>query len=343
MTASSLTHIPLSIGSALLALSGRGLSWGAAQVMAAPMASAVLFTASGLVLMAGTNALYLQEGKHPAPMFSVQGQQAADAPPAIAPVMATPPIRPEGLEMASVPPPASASPTPAPQPEPPSESTPAIGNADIAELQERLSAMGLFDGTVDGYYGPKTADAIRAFEARSGLPRTGAASPDVLRAVRSAGDQSSAAPVPTPSPAPEPTPVAAPAQTAVASAPSSSDDIASLIAAAPVEQRPAPEPAPAAAPAPVQAVAAPEPQAEAVASVAASDQEAIPPARDRELVRAVQSGLLRLGFMHAPATGVLDDTTAQAIRKFQIFHNYRVTGEITPQLLDRLALAGGNS
>ena len=61
-----------------------------------------------------------------------------------------------------------------------------IGNADIAAMQEKLKQLGLFDGTVDGYYGPKTADAIRAFEQRHGLPRTGAASPQVIEAVRGA-------------------------------------------------------------------------------------------------------------------------------------------------------------
>jgi protease YdgD len=50
----------------------------------------------------------------------------------------------------------------------------------IAELQARLAGDGLFDGKVDGRYGPDTERAIEAFEKREGWTVTGLATTRVL-------------------------------------------------------------------------------------------------------------------------------------------------------------------
>jgi peptidoglycan hydrolase-like protein with peptidoglycan-binding domain len=58
-----------------------------------------------------------------------------------------------------------------------------VGNKQVFELQKKLTELKLFNGTVDGFYGPMTARAIRAFEERNGMPPTGAISNEVMDAI----------------------------------------------------------------------------------------------------------------------------------------------------------------
>ncbi|GAB7031456.1 L,D-transpeptidase family protein [Streptomyces platensis subsp. malvinus] len=54
----------------------------------------------------------------------------------------------------------------------------------VRELQARLTQLGLFDRTPTGYYASATAAAVRAFQKRQGLPRTGTVQPAAWRALR---------------------------------------------------------------------------------------------------------------------------------------------------------------
>lgn len=45
---------------------------------------------------------------------------------------------------------------------------------DIRDAQARLAELGLYKGAIDGRMGPKTSEAVRNFQARSGLEATGA-------------------------------------------------------------------------------------------------------------------------------------------------------------------------
>lgn len=307
---SALVQIPLAAGAGAASLAGRAVAWGAGQFARSPMASTGLILASGLMLMAATNAMFFQDGRHPAPLF-VTGSTAAiiDIPEPIRPVVVEPqtiPERPvEELAVATPQPVAAAS----------EAAAPAIGNQDIADLQEKLRALGLFNGDVDGYYGPRTADAIRAFESRFGLPRTGAATPQVIDAVRKAQVQAPQATAPIPTVAAEP-PV---------------DEIAPLIAemrgeAAPVETTP---------------------ERETIADISPDLPVSTPTAEpsgpavlNGDLVSDIQRGLTRLGFLQGPINGVADEATARAIRQFQIFNNYRPTGEVSATLRQMLVEAG---
>src|SRR5690606_971328 len=58
-----------------------------------------------------------------------------------------------------------------------------VGNAQVFEVQKKLLELELFDGKVDGYYGPMTARAIRAFEERNGLEPLGALTPQIVKAI----------------------------------------------------------------------------------------------------------------------------------------------------------------
>jgi hypothetical protein len=48
-----------------------------------------------------------------------------------------------------------------------------ISNQDVRQAQASLTQMGLYDGEIDGIYGKRTARAVRDFQVRENLPRTG--------------------------------------------------------------------------------------------------------------------------------------------------------------------------
>ncbi len=61
---------------------------------------------------------------------------------------------------------------------------PGLSRAEKMELQERLAARGFDVGVVDGMVGPRTVDAIKAFQSSAGLAPDGYAGQRVLRALR---------------------------------------------------------------------------------------------------------------------------------------------------------------
>ena len=268
----------------------------------------------------------------------------------------------------------------------PIPSTP-VGNSDAFAIQKKLTELGLFNGTVDGFYGPMTANAIRAFEQRNGLEPTGAMTPDVINAILRS-DASGKVPVAQAAPMSQPAPVVQQAvvvqpQPAVAPAPQPDRVVARLPALSPVDEAvdtignaaaqtidsivaaveggrttpaaPAVKPVPALPlvatqqvqqmPAPVQVaslepMAAPRPAAPAEAQVAPEQVAAVAPANNVQLVSTIQQGLASLGFYHGPIDGHPGDATAKAIREFENFHSYRVTGQVKPDLVGLLRQAG---
>ncbi len=104
------------------------------------------------------NALFMQSGPHPAPIFANK-----PAPVAVA-----------GGQDALL--------LPRPRPDSRSDLTavPVRPRADVmAEIQRELAKRGFYDGPADGVYGPKTDSAIRDFEQAAGL-RPSAQPNDVL-------------------------------------------------------------------------------------------------------------------------------------------------------------------
>jgi peptidoglycan hydrolase-like protein with peptidoglycan-binding domain len=73
-----------------------------------------------------------------------------------------------------------------------------------------------------------------------------------------------------------------------------------------------------------------------VVDAAAPDE----PMTDRELVAKVQRGLSSLGFLRGEVDGVVGEATAKAIRNFEVYYNYEVTGRVSPALVDLLVAAG---
>lgn len=209
MTAAILTRLPLEAGGAVLAVTGRAVhsafSWTLTRYLRAPLASTGIAAMVTLSLVATSNALYFQQTRHPAPLFGDVVRTAGTVDPTVVPVV--PAMRPtKKPAVAALPktlPKLEAKPAAA------AKTTPAIGNSEVFELQRKLETMKLFSGTVDGYYGPQTAGAIRAFEKQMGLKSTGQLTPEIVKAVLAAPLQASK-PEPKPLPAPEPLPAAQP-------------------------------------------------------------------------------------------------------------------------------------
>jgi peptidoglycan hydrolase-like protein with peptidoglycan-binding domain len=109
-----------------------------------PVDAAACFIAAAAALTIMINALFLQTGPHPAPIF-------ANKPPPVAV-----PSVPDGL------PPRRPGKGDALKVEKPR-------NEIVAEIQRELSRRGFYDGALDGVYGPKTDSAVRDFEQMVGL------------------------------------------------------------------------------------------------------------------------------------------------------------------------------
>jgi len=379
MTATTFTRLPLQAGSAVATSMGRFGIWTLTHYMRAPLASTGLLAMVTLTALAGSNALYFQTARHPAPMFAASPlvpEAVATAEPQL--VLPDPvPVQQTAVTQ-MVTSETTGSVSPAAVPNAP------VGNKDVFAVQKKLTELGLFSGTVDGYYGPMTARAIRAFEERNGMTPMGAVSRDVIDAILRA-DAAGMVPVvvqaAAAAPAPAPVQVApAPVQ---ASAPTGDRVVARLPAISPAENvvdkvgnaaaqtidsivaavdggrttpaAPAIKPVPAMPlmatnvqpmPAPVQQVASLEtivPKREVAAVVPDEVRAAnVRPANDTQLVSQVQRGLASLGFFHAPIDGKTGEATAKAIRSFEVFHNYQMTGQVTLELPGLLRAAGAD-
>lgn len=112
------------------------------------------------------NALWLQSGPHPAPMFNIGSRPVAS-----------------GDVVGSV--------VMAPRPRPPDFGGPETDQSNvarprvetIADLQRELERRGFYDGPIDGVDGPKTDGAIRDFAQAAGMRWNGDISDEVLRQI----------------------------------------------------------------------------------------------------------------------------------------------------------------
>jgi len=384
MTANTLSRLPLLAGSAAAASLGRAGLWTMSRYMRAPLASTGLLAMVTLTALAASNALYFQTARHPAPFFAPAVELALP--------VAQPSVAPEPMPALTR---ETAVAAPVTQETTGSVATPVqavpdspIGNPDAFAVQKKLFELGLFNGKVDGFYGPMTAGAIRAFETRNGLTPTGALTPDVIDAILRA-DASGMVPVAQRAAVVQPVvqqAVAQPVQQPVVQpAPQADRVVARLPTLSPVDQAvdtignaaaqtidtivaavdggrttpaaPAVIPVPSQPmmattaqpmPAPVQ-VASLEPMA-APRPVTAVQPNPVPdqmmaatnvaPANNVQLVSTIQKGLASLGFYHGSIDGHPGDGTAKAIREFENFYSYRVTGQVNPDLVGLLRQAG---
>ncbi|WP_424981815.1 peptidoglycan-binding domain-containing protein [Maritalea sp. S77] len=240
--------------------------------------------------VAGWNALYGQQNIHPAPFWGQTETQSQSRTADTATPPATVPPAPVQRSVQTQPVPAtdnaptsSISTSSAPQTAIPAEVT---GNPTTFHIQKNLATLGIFKEKVDGYYGPKTATAIRAFEAQYGLESTGAVSEELLTKLENTVRSGQ---------------TAAPAQTSNA-----------------------------------------DPLAQIAMSAADDSTASAPQSFSRDYVIKIQKGLYSLGFLQGAIDGVPGAQTERAIRQFEVFNNYRETGEITPELYDMLLAANAS-
>jgi peptidoglycan hydrolase-like protein with peptidoglycan-binding domain len=415
MTA-ALAQLPLLAGGALLSATGTAIHWAVGRYMRAPLAHTAILAMLSFGAMAGSNALYLQH-EHPAPLFAAETRVAAVEPKRVIPVI--PAVRPAKGVLEPLPSEVTTGSVKATADVEPGLKP--IGNAEVKELQRKLTSMQLFDGAIDGLYGPRTAGAIRRFEEKMGMKPRGELTHALLEAVRAAPvilPEPKVEPLPVPDPLPEPkksqailsTPAGQLTVTfkASADAPTAESDLEPLempapleLAAVPAQAKPRPQrqipgtpeealdlaietageaietiidgvqsvamttppkqqpmsrpatltPEPATEPAEPKvgvALAIPEETTAkssddvAVLDTEAKPEELMPPfsVSDPQIVAKVQRGLASLGFLHGPADGVAGEATAKAIRNFEVYYNYKVTGRISPELLDLLVQNG---
>ena len=98
-------------------------------------------------------------------------------------------------------------------------------------------------------------------------------------------------------------------------------------------------------PAPVQPVAAVQTERPTITQgqavqLASAAPASVPPATDAALVAQIQTGLASLGFFRGPIDGKPGPETARAIREFENFYRYRMTGQVQPDLVELLLKAG---
>jgi len=124
----------------------RNIGWGARDAVA----FTVGVVGSVAILV---NALFLQSGPHPAPLFKTSLSPVAAGEATNSVVVAVPRARP-------------AEPVPAKLEVPAVPRTPA---EIMTEIQRELARRGFYDGSIDGVHGPRTDSAIRDFEQAAGL------------------------------------------------------------------------------------------------------------------------------------------------------------------------------
>lgn len=368
MTAEALTSLPFSAGGAVASAAGRAVLWGLSAYMQAPLRNTAVTALVTLSAMAGSNALYRQTHHHPAPLFGAFEATTQVAKTDPTPVM--PAARPQVATKTA------ATGAPSRLALPATTTAKPLTRDDISEAQRKLESLGLFTGKIDGFYGPKTATAIKAFEQDLGMPAKGELTPEILARLRATTPAAKPAIVTPAPPAPTPLIQAKPAPLALtepAKATPAVEATASLASAEPEAKLPAPAPLLRAAVAPEPTTtasvdeAAVAPMAEAAptsnvakrtvqtiavrAQSAAPATQAMPPeltvpadgnaATDPQIVAAVQRGLTSLGFLHGEIDGVAGEATAKAIRNFEVYFNYDVTGRITSDLVKLLVQNGG--
>jgi peptidoglycan hydrolase-like protein with peptidoglycan-binding domain len=159
----------------------RNIGWGARDAVA----FTVGVVGSVAILV---NALFLQSGPHPAPLFKasilpVAASEATNTVPVAVP-RARPP-EPVSAKL-DVPPAAARAP------------------AEImTEIQRELARRGFYDGSIDGVHGPKTDAAIRDFEQAAGMKPSLQANEALLQTiVKSSLDALKTATASAPAPAP---------------------------------------------------------------------------------------------------------------------------------------------
>ena len=346
MTSSTFSQMPITIANSAFGGIKSALLWVVSRFFAKPLQNFALVLLTLAMAVSLSNALFWQSGVHPAPLFGEQQNFVATSNNStIASENAPHPRETTIARQQKVVSPAQPLQQPIPRPVTPTRpiSVSEVTNEILAMAQTSLSQMGLFTGKVDGFYGPLTATAIREFERQQGLVVKGAMTPQIIEKIINFNSSANNA---NPAATPGSPQIVTQTQTATrASAteqphidePSqavtdalNNDVIANIVSSIPPAptqvQNPAQEQAQITASAAPAVLAAPAVQAASVTS-------AYNPQTDKELIEKIQRGLSSLGFYYSAIDGVVNESTARAIREFENFKSFEMTGEVSTQLL----------
>lgn len=292
----------------------------------------LVMTATAIAIL--TNALALQKGPHPAPLF-VGTRPLTSATRSATTTAATVPV-PVASETVS---------------------SSAVDSGLIADIQRGLKDFGYYKGDVDGLSGPQTSQAILAFERAFHLTPTGEPSNNVLLAIRSvrqklSGNEASVAPgdetvdpitvstLPSDVPLPLPKPTvsgsartssAEPAGVETGTSKGIGDLIASLGGASSA----------AAADQPRLALATPPTAAQTTAQSDARPADDADAATSDPRLALIQKSLAAQGFGPLDIDGRMSEGTRDAIRRFESYYGLPVTGAISETFLAQLIKVGG--
>jgi peptidoglycan hydrolase-like protein with peptidoglycan-binding domain len=149
----------------------------------------------GLMVMAITamaimsNALFLQAGRHPEPLFATRPAALDQAP--AKPAAAVPLPHPRtAMPEPTAAPKAAAAPPAAAQPDP--------NKVLVTAMQRELARLGVYTGTIDGLSGPRTKAAISAWQTAAGVAVTGEPTTALLAAMRKPPAAEATPPAPIP-------------------------------------------------------------------------------------------------------------------------------------------------
>ena len=152
----------------------------AAVIVTHPREFVGLIMATAATIAVFTNALFLQKGPHPAPIFATR--QTVQAVPIAPP---RPQSAPTNVIISAPVAPVEAAPN-------------TVQNRAqlISDIQRELNRRGYYDGTLDGIWGARTDAAARDFVQAAGLKINVEASDVLLRAILSSGAKRAAAAAP---------------------------------------------------------------------------------------------------------------------------------------------------
>jgi len=264
-----------------------------------------------IAVVIAVNALGRQTGPHPAPMFSTARIEAPTAAPVPAP-------KPADIQTtASITPHHSQTQTSATQAAAPATAQARPRAEIVADIQKELSRRGLYDGALDGRYGPRTDAAIRDFETQAGLRQTGEPTEQVLAAMRRTTPQRNPASAATSQPQPQPRPqtqAAVPASTAPALS--------------------------------VQPTRAETPQTIAQliqtdATTRAPTVTAATSGPEQRRVLAAERALSQAGYGPIQVDGRFGIDTREAIQRFERDRKLPITGQVNDRLMRELAAVTG--
>jgi peptidoglycan hydrolase-like protein with peptidoglycan-binding domain len=150
----------------------------------------------GLAVMAVTamaimsNAMFLQHGQHPEPLFATRPAPAVHVPRTVEPSVPLPRSRGES-PAATLPPVPKAEPAPqpppvaaAPAPQSAASQAAAAQAALTTSIQRELARLGLYTGAIDGMPGPQTRAAISDWQNAAGIKVTGEPTTQLLAALQ---------------------------------------------------------------------------------------------------------------------------------------------------------------